>query len=314
MSDDFISIIMPSKNVEKYIKQCIESVLVQTHKNYEFIIIDDSEDSTSNIINAYNDIRIKHIKFKGNISQALNYGIRIANSNYICRMDSDDIMMPERIEKQYRFLKDNSEIDLLGTNFFCINENGSIIFEKRFPEKHKDIEFMMPIVTSILHPTIMIKKESMMKYGGYNENLIYAEDLEFFLRTINFAKFHNLQESLHYYRIINKSKTIKERNNSMAFSLCVNYLNNKKKDGSDCESIAFQKGLLEYYRNDVREARRLLVSVLFSKNLNCMKTLRYLIPSLLGNRWLKYLRKIGLLNKLNIYLINIFHWDSNNIK
>jgi len=111
MSADYVSILLPSKNVEKYIGQCIDSVLAQTHRNYEFIIIDDSDDNTPNIIDSYSDERIQHIKLTGNVSWKLNYGISVAKFEYICRMDGYDIIVPEKIEKQLNYIKLNTETD-----------------------------------------------------------------------------------------------------------------------------------------------------------------------------------------------------------
>jgi glycosyltransferase involved in cell wall biosynthesis len=314
MTNDPVSIIMPVKNVEKYISQCIDSVLNQTHTNYELIILDDSDDQTSEIIKSYSDKRINHIMVTGNISQKLNHGIKIAKFDYIARMDGDDVMVLDRIEKQIMYLNNNPEINILGTNYFCISENGSLLNVKKLPEHHKEIEFMMPIITSVLHPTVMMRKHDLMKITLYDESIDYAEDLELFLRFLSIFRFHNIQENLHFYRIHKPKYNLLIKNNRISYYIGLNYLNIKILLIGENSELIFQKGLLEYYKNNVNTARKLFLQLLKSNKYRGIKVLRYLIPSLLGNRVLNYLRQKGVLQFINRYFIIKFNFDTNNIK
>src|ERR1700761_448098 len=113
-----ISVLMPAYNAEKYIGTAINSLLKQTFSSFELVIINDgSTDNTINIINAFNDKRIKLVdqQNKG-IAAALNHGLKIARAPYIARFDADDICMPERLEVQYNFLSMNPDYVIVGSD------------------------------------------------------------------------------------------------------------------------------------------------------------------------------------------------------
>ncbi|MCX6159466.1 MAG: glycosyltransferase [Ignavibacteriae bacterium] len=306
-----VSILMPVKNAEKYIKDCIDSVICQSHKDFELIILDDSDDITSKIIKSYSDKRIKHLIVSGNISHKLNYGLQVAQYEFICRMDGDDIIDSRKLEKQISFLLDNPQIDVLGTNYFCINETGSILYEKRLPEYHKEIEFMMPFITSVLHSSIMLKKSKYLRITPYDETLNYAEDLDLFLKSLRILKYHNHQETLYYYRI--NYKPINTECNRISYLLGEKYLNQKYNSDLNNNETMFQIGLLEYYRNDIRKARKVFFKLLISSRLNKSMVIRYLIPALFGNNLAK-LRKNGFLIKLNALILKYIHFDTYSIR
>lgn len=298
---------MPVKNNEKYIKKCIDSVLNQTYDKFELIILDDSQDSTTKIIENYTDKRIKHIYFDGNLSQKLNYGIDISNYDYICRMDGDDIMHQNKLYKQINFLVNNPNINILGTNFYYINEFEHILYEKILPETHEDIKYMMPVITSVLHSTIMVRKSDYLKMLPYKDSLLYAEDLELFLGALNNLIFYNLQIPLYYYRLYRKK--INAPNEKLSYNLGFEYLNDKMKSKND-NKLLLQIGLLEYYRNDVTKARNIFLKLLFGSAINKLRIIRYLLPSLLGNYLLKYLRGRGFLVKFNSLAIKYLKYDT----
>lgn len=312
MIKEHISILMPVKNVEEYIRDSIDSVLNQTYLEYELIILDDSDDKTSEIVNSYSDERIKHIRFSGNISRKLNYGLQIAKYEYICRMDGDDIIDYKKIEKQINFLKENPVIDVIGTNYFCINESGDVLYEKKLPEFHQEIEFMMPVITSVLHSTIMLKKSKFLQITPYDETLTYAEDLDLFLKSLNKIQFYNLQEPLYYYRIFDNR--INVQNDKTSYLLGLKYLDEKLKADSNDFKTMYQIGLLEYYRNDISKARSIFFKLLFGSGLKKYKIIRYIIPALLGNSLVKLLRSNGILRKMNSLFLKYFNYDTYSIR
>lgn len=126
-----VSIIVPSYNSSRFISQTIESVVVQTYKNWEMIIIDDSSpDNANNIIEKYikKDERIKLIKLERNSGPAIarNRGIELAKGKYIAFLDSDDIWLPKKLEKQIKFMKDNN-LSLTCSSYYTIDENNKNI-------------------------------------------------------------------------------------------------------------------------------------------------------------------------------------------
>ena len=111
-----VTVLMPVYNGKNYLNEAIESVLCQTLTNFEFLIVDDaSTDNSIDLINSYNDSRIKLLKNKNNIGQtaSLNKGLEMAQGKYIARFDQDDVCLPKRLEEQVAFFKKNPSISIV---------------------------------------------------------------------------------------------------------------------------------------------------------------------------------------------------------
>jgi glycosyltransferase involved in cell wall biosynthesis len=207
MGNPKISVLMPNFNDARFLPQAIESILGQTFSDFEFIIVDDSStDDSWDIIQAYaqKDSRIIALRNDRNlkICQTLNRGLALAKGEYIARMDSDDVSLPERFERQVKFMEDekNNEVGVCGTNFFIINENGERTGKNDFPESNdlcrKTFWFRNPFG----HNTVMIRKKCFNEAGDYREEYIYAEDLELWMRIGQKYKLYNIQERLVEFR------------------------------------------------------------------------------------------------------------------
>ena len=217
---------MPVYNSSLFLKDSIECILNQTYENFEFVIIDDgSSDNTVEIVKNYKDSRIKLFvnSHDGFITQ-LNFGLKVSSGEYIARMDGDDLTHIDRLRKQLEFLKENKDIILVGTNFFYINEKGKILQKKIFPELNSDIEFMMPIIPSVLHGAMFTKKQVLVELGGYDVNY-FCEDVVLFLKMISKGyKLHNLQEYLYSYRIIDKPELYYKKHYDDYYEYSLRYL------------------------------------------------------------------------------------------
>lgn len=186
-------------NGEKYLDEAIESILKQTYKDFEFIIINDgSTDRSLEIIKKYKnqDNRIVLIsrENKGLIS-SLNEGIEKSNGKYVARMDADDISLPERFETQIEFMETNK--DVCGTNIQLFNDD-KIFKVWNYPEKDYEIKFM----TAFAHPTVIMRKEifKSLKYDDCKD----AEDYKLWCDiAIHNYKIGNLNKVLLKYRYHN---------------------------------------------------------------------------------------------------------------
>lgn len=138
------------------------------------------------------------------LSFALNYGIQFCKYEYVARMDSDDISHPNRFLLQIDFLKNNSDVMILGTLMYEFENNiNNIISKRNTPEYDYDIKSKFKYFCPISHPTVVFNKNIVLKYGGY-KNLFLKEDLDLWLRLLyNGVKFHNLQHYLFYFRFTN---------------------------------------------------------------------------------------------------------------
>src|SRR5665213_836599 len=123
----FISVIMPVHNGGEFLKDAIDSILSQTWKDIELIIIDDgSTDTSADIIKSYRDDRIKSIRQTNHgLAYTLNKGLGLAKGDFIARMDQDDISLPSRLEKQMQYMAYNTKLGVLGTFFTYMDEQGS---------------------------------------------------------------------------------------------------------------------------------------------------------------------------------------------
>jgi len=206
-----ISVIMPTLNAEKYLKEAIDSILAQTFKNFEFIIIDDnSTDNTLNIINEYKDKRIKLIKGKNKgIASALNLGIKCSKGEYIARMDADDISLPRRFEKQIQFMDQHPEIGICGANVIPLTDDQKYkSWGSWLKTEPKVIDILLNV--AFCHPTVIFRKSIIINNNlYYNEKLKYTEDQELWFRAIKFTNFKNIKKKLLKYRLHPKNKSNK---------------------------------------------------------------------------------------------------------
>lgn len=308
-----ISILMPVKNCNFHIHDAIKSILNQTYKEFEFIIIDSSEDETSEIISNYKDSRIRYIYNKNfNLSESLNYGISISANEYIARMDADDISDVNRIKEQLYYLDNKEDLDIVGTNYFLINKNGNVLYEKKMPEFHNDIEFMMPITASILHPTIFFKKKAILEINGYSSEY-KTEDVDLFLRLIEKGrKMYNIQKPLFYYRSLRKKGELIEEMNSSQKILGKKFISRKYYFATNTDSL-YEKhlsiGLLEYYCGDMREARSNFKKCIKMKKNKILKIYRYLLFSYFGNKIMNFNRKLRISFYINLFVNKIFNYE-----
>lgn len=225
---ELISVIMPVYNIKSFdiISQSIKSILNQSYKNFEFIICDDgSNDDTFCYIKKFEKIddRIKIIKNNKNfgLSYSLNRCIAASKGLYIARMDADDISLPDRLEKQYKYLKKNSSLDFVGSYSYLLRSlNTEVIGINKVPITPNKKNFLFG--TPFIHPTLMIKKNIYSSLGGYNcdENVLLVEDYEFFMRAYyHNYKGANIPEPLIKYRTSENRRKYKYRLNEIKIQL-----------------------------------------------------------------------------------------------
>ncbi len=226
-----VTVLMPVYNGEKFLVETIDSVLNQSFRNFEFLIIDDgSTDLSLKIIESYSDERIKIVKNSSNqkIIKTLNIGISLAKGKYIARIDSDDICLPNRFEKQIKFLNENPEIAVVGTDIIFINDSSRIIGKGVTPQlTDKVIKWVMQRRCCIYHPTVMINYELVGKELFYCEDYPYAEDYELWLRLSKKYKLANLKDYLLKYRLHDRSLTFLYNQNALESALAALKKHNK---------------------------------------------------------------------------------------
>lgn len=194
-----VSVLMPVYNAETYLREAIDSILCQSFKDFEFVIINDgSTDSSVEIIESYIDDRIKLIHNASNVGliKTLNIGLEVCKGEYIVRMDSDDISLPTRIALQVGFMDSNPAIGVLGSWFEDFGEHIEPKIVK-YATSDSEIRIRHLYQTHIAHPTAVIRTNLIHKYGlKFDPEYVYGEDYHFWVKVSANCKLSNYPEVL----------------------------------------------------------------------------------------------------------------------
>ncbi|MEK7532138.1 MAG: glycosyltransferase [Patescibacteria group bacterium] len=200
-----ISVLLPvySEN-PAFLDQAIESILAQTVRDFELLILDDGSDvTTAAHLDAWAArdarIRVAHLPHQG-ITKTLNHGIAESRGAFIARMDGDDIALPHRFKKQIAFLENNLGHALCGSFVQFINEQGNGEWIKKYPTEHEDIVRGLVAHNRFTHAALMFRAAELRGMGGYRDDLKTAQDYDLVLRIARHYKVANIPEVLLKYR------------------------------------------------------------------------------------------------------------------
>lgn len=273
-----VSVIMSTyKEEEIFLRQAIESILNQTYKDFEYIIILDNPDNNLHIriIKEYANLD-KRIKFYVNeknmgLTASLNKGLGLAKGKYICRMDADDISINNRIEIQKKYIEEN-DYDLIGGISQMIDENGKSIYSiKKVPTNMDKIKKALRYNQIISHPTWFGKKEVFEKLNGYR-NMPLCEDYDFTLRAVlNGYKISNIDETVLKYRMTSSSIS---RSNLYEQYLFARFIT-KKYSKNKIADIKEAKQYVNNHNDDRKAKRYLKANARFNIALKDIEEKRY---------------------------------------
>lgn len=268
-----LSIIMTVYNEKlEWLELSIESILNQTYRSFEFIIILDNPNNKEieELLVRYSkkDKRIRLYKNKTNIGlvKSLNKALKLSNGRFIARMDADDISIEHRLETQLKYLKENPDIKLIGCNWKCIDEKNNILFEHgKLPTNYKFIKKNIKYNNMFLHPSWMFDSSILKVITEYRE-MTYCEDYDFITRLLSSGiKISNINQYLILYRVRNSSISI-----SKAFEQYINsnkvikYMDQRSKTGKD-DYQDLQNGDF----NDTEKKKYLEATKLFINSREC---------------------------------------------
>jgi glycosyltransferase involved in cell wall biosynthesis len=201
-----ISVLLPAYNAARYVAQAVESILAQTYADFELLIVDDgSTDDTPRILSRYaqRDQRI-HCVSRPNtgLVTALNEMLARSRGEFIARMDADDIAMPRRFERQMSYLADHPECVMVGSRVLVIDPDGCPLTVMGEALSHEEIDSALMAARGqmVYHPSVIIRKQSLVEVGPYRQEFDTAEDLDLFLRLAEVGRIANLEEPLLKYR------------------------------------------------------------------------------------------------------------------
>jgi glycosyltransferase involved in cell wall biosynthesis len=199
-------------NGETYLRETIDSILGQSYRDFIFLILDNaSTDGSREIINSYNDPRIRLEALKENIGQigALNRGLDLVETQYVARIDADDISLPHRFERQIAFMDANPDIGISGT--YAQAFEGSRIEDWQWPTQHDDIYIYLMFDCCLAHPSVIMRTEYLNQHKlRYNHDSGHSEDWELWQQAATHFKLANIPEVHLKYRLHaqNESKKI----------------------------------------------------------------------------------------------------------
>ena len=194
-----VSVVMSVFNGERFLAEAIESILNQTFRGFEFIIVNDgSTDRTALILERYEKsdprVRVFAQQNKGLIA-SLNLGCALAQGKYLARLDADDVSMPDRLDRQIRFLEHHEEVGLLGGAVEVIDDRGRWLFLVRPPLEDNTIRTALRSFSfPIFHSAVVMRKQTFDEAGGYRSQFMHAEDYDLCLRLIEHGKVANLPD------------------------------------------------------------------------------------------------------------------------
>lgn len=207
-NNNLVTIAIPFFNSERYLSFAIQSVINQSYSEWELILIDDGSSDCSKAISesyAQKDIRIRVVSdgFNKGLATRLNETISLAKGNFYVRMDADDVMDSNRLEKQLKFLNTHNDVDVVGTSAVIIGENNEILYSVKddisAPRTKQDVERGLIFI----HPSVA-GKTSWFKEHPYDEKLKRSQDFFLWLNSVDSSTFEIIKESLLFYRVVNE--------------------------------------------------------------------------------------------------------------
>lgn len=251
-----VSVIMSVYNGSRYLSQSLESILNQTFTDFEFIIVDDgSTDNTWEILTEYaaRDSRIILIRNEKNIglTKSLNKGLARAQGEYIARQDADDFSLPDRFEHQVRFLDTHSEVGVLGTAFYIIDEDGNVSGTVTPPQESALLHWLLLFCNPIPHPTVMARRKLICAVNGYNPEFVTAQDYDLWARLSDITRFAILPIPLVCYRRHTKSITY-QYNNIQKFNtlkVAQRLISNLLNEPISLETVQILRSLNSHFAN-----------------------------------------------------------------
>lgn len=201
--DPEITVLMSVYNGERFLREAIESILNQTYREFEFLIINDgSTDSSREIILSYNDPRIRLIDNEPNIglTRSLNKGLRLAKGEYIARMDADDISIQERLEKQFKFMEKRLDVGLVTSWYEVIDEKNSCISIINDERTFENMYYFFTFGNQFPHSSTFFRKKNVMDLDGYDERYKRSQDYDLWFRLSRVTRIEMISEVLLKWR------------------------------------------------------------------------------------------------------------------
>ena len=200
-----VSVVMSVFNGERFLREAVESILNQSFREFEFVIIDDgSTDGTASMLHSYArsdpGVRVYHQENRGLI-ESLNRGCGLARGKYLARMDADDIALKDRLMQQVEFMEKHAGVGVLGGAVEQVDATGRRLRTAHLPLDHAGIISTLAYACPFAHAAVVIRKEVFVSVGGYRSAFVHAEDYDLWLRMAERCELANLEAVVLKHRI-----------------------------------------------------------------------------------------------------------------
>lgn len=201
-----VTVLIPLYNGEKYLAQCLNSVLRQTYTDYECLIIDDgSSDDSLALARSFTDPRFRVVANGRNLGGGAtrNRGFDLARGEYVAFFDCDDVCVPDRLEKQVAFMDAHSEVGVCGGFVHVTNQDGIPLADGicQCPTGHEAIARLLAVECTLYNPTLLVRRRVVIQNGLYHDTTYTAaEDMDWYIRLARVTQLANLPQVLTYYR------------------------------------------------------------------------------------------------------------------
>ncbi len=198
-----VSVIMPVRNAEAFVGRAIQSIVEQTYRDFEFIILDDaSTDGTRDVIRSFADRRIRLIQSPSpqGVARLLNQGLDMAAGRYVARMDADDVSFPDRLGRQVAFLQAHGHIGICGSWVRCVGQRRPYLLT--WPTGPDAVRAFLLFGNPLAHPTVCLRADLVNQFKlRYDESIQAAQDYEFWIRCSERLVMDNIPEVLLRYTV-----------------------------------------------------------------------------------------------------------------
>ena len=195
---------MPIHNGERFVGEAIQSLLAQTHTNWELVaVLDGCTDNSEAAVRGFTDPRVRLLRMPrpGGFARTLNYGLERCKSDLVARLDHDDISLPTRLERQSTLLVENPDLALLGSGAQIIDESGHMVGARSVVTGSRAVCRALLWRNQLIHPSVMFRRSVISSLGGYNPAATpILEDYDLWLRVIGHGAIDNVSDALIAYR------------------------------------------------------------------------------------------------------------------
>jgi hypothetical protein len=215
MNEPCVSVVMVVCNVDRFLAESVESILDQTFRDFELIIVDyGSTDASKGIVGNYAEkdprVRLHQIPHCG-LGEARNAACSLAQGRYIALMDADDIALPQRLELEVAFMEKHPRVGLLGASVQWINASGRGLYISQYPKEDCELRKLLTVQCSFWQPTVLLRKEAFVLAGGYRGAFAPAEDYDLWLRITEHFHCSNLEDVVLKYRLHPQQLSLQKR-------------------------------------------------------------------------------------------------------